>query len=335
MPLTTAHPGNPLEQVVAVFARYVDAKPHYLIGVALWALHTHIYNQYSKSPRLAILSPVANCGKSTVLDVLSAMVWNSKRITEPSVASTFRLANGHTLLMDEVDNMSIIRSMRAILNDGHSVGGAVTRTGKDGEVICYPIYGPVALGGIGRLPATLMSRSLVMRLHRSTKAMERFRTREQYFAPELSRWAAQANLNPDPQMPVQLAGRDADKWRPLIAIADSFDRGAIARDVALIFLNENDTSDIKESVLRDTERVFIKLEEQIITAQMLYETLREDNEGEYEVDYVEQKITKRALGNILADFQIRSIVHRYRGGAPAKCWFREDFEEMWERYAQV
>jgi hypothetical protein len=138
MPLTTEGTAqrdvNPLEQVVGVFARYVDAKPHYLVGIALWALHTHVYRQYEKSPRLSILSPVPNCGKSTVLNILNAMGWNSKRITDPTVASTFRLANGHTLLIDEVDNMSMIRNMRGILNDGHALGGSVTRTGKDGEV---------------------------------------------------------------------------------------------------------------------------------------------------------------------------------------------------------
>jgi Protein of unknown function (DUF3631) len=334
MPLTTANPGNPLEQVVGIFARYIDAEPHYLVGIALWALHTHVYNQYSKSPRLAILSPVPNCGKSTVLDALDATAWNSKRMIEFSVASTFRLASSHTLLLDEVDNMSIVKGMRAILNDGHSIGGFVTRTGKDSEVISYPVYGPVALAGIGRLPATLMSRSLVIRMHRSTKAMERF-PKEHYLAPAFSNWAAQANLNPNPQMSAQIIGRDADKWRPLIAIADSFDRGDIARKVALQFIKESDTLDIKESVLRDTEKAFVKLKEQIITTDMLYNTLRQDDEGEYEIDYVEDKITKRALGDILAAFQIRSGVHRYKGGAPAKCWFKEDFEDMWERYAHT
>ena len=278
MPLTTKANAqgdvNPFVQLVGFIAKYVDAKPHYLVGIALWALHTHIYNQYNKSPRLAILSPVPNCGKSTVLDILGAMVWNSKRLIDPTVASTFRLASSHTLLIDEVDNMSIIKNMRSILNDGHSVGGSVTRTGKDGEVISYPVYGPVALAGIGRLPATLISRSLVIRLHRSTKSMERFRTRD---APSLYGWAEQASLHPDPQMPAQLIGRDADKWRPLIAIADFFDQGEIsdlARQVALTFINENETLDIKELVLRDTQKVFSRAKTDKLTADTLYERLR-------------------------------------------------------------
>jgi hypothetical protein len=337
MPLTTRTTSeggvNPLEQVVGIFANYVDAKPHYLVGLALWVFHSHIYNQYSRSPRLAIVSPVPNCGKSKVLDILGAMAWNSKRLIDPTVASTFRLASAHTLLIDEVDNMSILKNMRSILNDGHSVGGCVTRTGKDGQVISYPVYGPVALAGIGRLPATLMSRSLIIRMHRSTKAMERFRPREQYFAAAFYAWAEQAVLNPDPQMPAQLVGRDADKWRPLIAIADSFDRGDIARKVALQFVNESDTSDIKELVLRDTQRVFDRVKTNILSADTLYQKLVEDKEGELEIDYADQKITKRVIGNMLAEFQIRSRPHRYKGGTPTKCWFREDFEEMWERYS--
>src|ERR1700693_1144698 len=93
---------NPLVQVVGVFARHVDAKPEYLMGLALWAFHTHIYTQYNKSSRLAVLSPVPNCGKSTVLDILGAMVWNPKQVIDPTVATTFRLAGSHTLLIDEV-----------------------------------------------------------------------------------------------------------------------------------------------------------------------------------------------------------------------------------------
>lgn len=125
---------------------------------------------------------------------------------------------------------------------------------------------------------------------------------------------------------------DADKWRPLIAIADSLYQGDLARKVALEFINESKTTDIKEMVLRDTQKVFNKVRTSTLTADALYQKLREDKGGEYEVDYVEQKLTKRGIGNILAEFQIRSRPHRYGGGPPKKCWFKEDFEEMWERY---
>lgn len=324
---------NPFDIIAGIFAKHVDAKPHYLTGISLWALHTHIYNQYNKTPRLSVLSPVHNCGKSTVLDILGSMTWHSKRIIDPTVASTFRLANDHTLLMDEVDNMSIIRSMRSILNDGHTFGGCVVRVAPDKTVVEYPIYGPVAFAGIGRIPATLMSRSLVIRLHRSNKVMERFKTTGQEYEIELHKWAEKVKLEKDPQMPAFLIGRDADKWRPLLAIADYFNRGEVAREAAREFINEGNALDIKESVLRDTARVFDRIKLAIITTDAMHHILQEDKEGEFEVDYVELKITKRAIGNMLADFQIKSKPHRWNNGAPQRCWFKEDFEEMWNRYA--
>jgi uncharacterized protein DUF3631 len=324
---------NPLLWMYSVLSRHIDAQPHYLLGTALWAFHTHIYNQYRKSPRLALLSPVHNCGKSTVLDILSAMTWNSKRIIDPSVASARDLANNHTLLLDEVDNMSIIRRMRSILNDGHSVGGCSTKLGKDGEVISIPVYGPVALAAIGNLPATLMSRSIVIRLDRSKKEMERFKPSEQHYLPHFYNWAGQANLNPEPIMPSQIIGREADKWRPLIAIADSFDWGVAAREVALQFINEIDALDIKESVLHDTQRVFDEVNVDTITCDMMYNKLVENKEGEYEIDYADRKITKFKIGLILKDFRIWSRIHRYNKGKPQKCWFKQDFEEMWDRYS--
>jgi hypothetical protein len=324
---------NTLERLIDVVGKHIDAKQHYLVGIVLWALHTHVYAQYRKSPRLSILSPVPNCGKSTVLDILDAMVWNPKKVIDPTVASTFRLANSHTLLLDEVDNMSIVKNMRSVINAGHEVGGIVPRTIL-GEVVSFPVYGPVALAGIGKqLPASIMSRSLVIRLHRSNKEIERFKATDYHFMLQLYLWAEKIKLNLDPKLPAQLIGRDADKWRPLIAIADSFDRGDMAREVALKFLYENDGPDIKESVLRDTRKVFESVKVDKLTVETMHLKLQEDADGELEVDYVERKITKRKIGDILAEFQIRSKLQRFDKGPPQKCWFREDFTEMWNRYA--
>jgi hypothetical protein len=205
---------NILDQVCGSFARHIDAKPHEVIALALWALHTHVYRKYDKSPRLSIRSPVPNCGKSTVLNILNSMVWNPEKLIDPTTATTFRLAGIHTLLLDEVDNMTIMKSMKAVLNNGHEVGGFVPRTGKDGEVIKYPAYGPLALAGIGRLPATLMSRSIIVSMHRSNEKREIFNPRDSCYSEEIARWADGANLDPNPMMPPQIKGRDADKWRP-------------------------------------------------------------------------------------------------------------------------
>ena len=180
---------NIFDQVLGCLSRHIDAKPHYIIGISLWALHTHIYNRYDKSPRLAIISPVPNCGKSTVLNILNSMVWNPEKLVDPTTASKFRLASDRTLLLDEVDNLSITRSMKAILNNGHEIGGSVPRTDRDGQIIKRLVYGPLALASIGRLPVTLMSRSIVIPMHRSNAQKEIFNPRDAFYSEEIARWA--------------------------------------------------------------------------------------------------------------------------------------------------
>ena len=146
--------------------------------------------------------------------------------------------------------MSIIKSMKAILNNGHEVGGFVPRTGKEGEVIKYPVYGPLALAGIGRLPVTLMSRSIIVPMHRSNDQKDVFNPNDYAgYSEEIVRWARQATLNLDPRMPAQIIGRDADKWRPLIAIGNALDRSMIAYETMSEFYKENNIPDIKESLL--------------------------------------------------------------------------------------
>ena len=200
-----------------------------------------------------------------MLNILNSMVWNPEKLIDPTIASTFRLAGDHTLLLDEVDNMSIMKSMKAILNNGHEVGGFVPRTGREGDVIKYPVYGPLALAGIGRLPVTLMSRSIVIPMHRSNAQMEIFNPRDAFYSEEIARWADRVNLDPNPRMPTQIKGRDADKWRPLIAIGNAVDRSMLAYEAMAEFYKEKSAPDIKESLLRDIHEVFIEAQTNILT----------------------------------------------------------------------
>lgn len=329
---TTVHPDtNILELVCGAFARHVDAKPHHIVGLGLWALHTHIHRRYDKSPRLAIISPVPNCGKSSVLNVLNSIVWKPEKIIDPTNAAIQRLANYHTLLLDEADNMTIVKSMRATLNAGHEAGGVSPRVGKDGEVINYPVYGPLALASIGRLPTSLMSRSIVIPMHRSSKAMEPFNPREAFYYPEIVRWAEEVNLNPQPTMPPQIIGRYRDKWRPLIAIGHAVDRSLLAYETMAAFYNERTVPDLKESLLRDVQEVFLASKRDVLTTDMILGYLLNLENGE--VDWSEHQLTKSKIARTLRDFQIENKVHRYEKTKMARCYFKADFEEMWERYA--
>ena len=135
-----------------------------------------------------------------------------------------------TLLVDEADTfLAEAEELRGVVNSGHRQGGAVVRTvGDEHEPRRFSTYGAVAIALIGKLPATLQDRSVTVDLKRrlASEQVTSFRcdrTRDlDELARKAARWAAD---NADrvravePKMPAGLFNRDADNWRPLLAIA--------------------------------------------------------------------------------------------------------------------
>src|SRR5208337_5069038 len=65
---------NVLDLVLALIERHVAITPEERMAVALWVLHTWIFDQYSITPRLAVLSPVRECGKTTLVALIKLLV---------------------------------------------------------------------------------------------------------------------------------------------------------------------------------------------------------------------------------------------------------------------
>ena len=137
-----------------------------------------------------------------------------------------------TLLIDEGDTMAIGQDeFRGILNSGHTPTAAyVLRcAGEDHEPRRSSTWAPLAVAKIGKLSATLQSRSIEIRMRRQLpgEQVERFRPDQtadlQNLARKAARWAKdnmEALRRADPEMPEGLHNRAADNWRFLIAIAD-------------------------------------------------------------------------------------------------------------------
>jgi hypothetical protein len=122
---------NLFDDVHFSFQQYVAAEPHHHVTFALWALHTHAYQKFEYTPRLALQSPAPNSGKTTVLRVLRLLTPEQEFLIDPTAATLFRLmSQDKTLLLDEMDNVRIERNLLAILNHGHQKGGTVPRVIK-------------------------------------------------------------------------------------------------------------------------------------------------------------------------------------------------------------
>ena len=122
--------------------------------------------------------------------------------------------------------------MRGIVNSGHRKGGKVIRTvGDDHEPRIFSTYSAVAIALIGKLPPTLHDRSApVVDLKRRLRSekVDSFRLDHTAtlddLASKAARWAFD-NMEQiqaaDPKTPEGLFNRDADNWRPLLAIAEA------------------------------------------------------------------------------------------------------------------
>src|SRR5262249_52521215 len=154
---------TPLDLIHALLQDYLELGSHEYVAVALWAVHTHVFDRYMVTPRLVLTSPVRNCGKTTALDVLSRLVaWHelSDSITAAAIYDLTNKSPTRTLLLDETDNMELgaKATLRAVMNSGHRRGRKVRR-GTGQQARAYSTFAPMALASIGSLTLPLMSRS--------------------------------------------------------------------------------------------------------------------------------------------------------------------------------
>jgi Protein of unknown function (DUF3631) len=223
-----------LDSIADAIRRHVVMSNHARDTAALWAVHPYLLDCFLVSPRLAITSPTKQCGKTTLLDVLARLVLKPLPSANVSTSVVFRVVQGHrpTLLIDEAD--TFIREndeLRGVLNSGHRQGGSVVRNvGDEHEPRAFSTYSACAIALIGRLPDTLHDRSLTIALKRRmpSETVAPFRSdRADYLdalAGQAARWAqdhAEQIRIADPDMPEGVFNREADNWRPLLAIADA------------------------------------------------------------------------------------------------------------------
>jgi putative DNA primase/helicase len=221
-----------LDDICNAVKRYLVLPEGCAEVLALWALHTHAFECFGHSPRLAITSPEKRCGKTTTLDVMGELVARPLPTSNATTAAIFRTIEKAkpTLLIDEADTfLKDNEELRGILNAGHRRGGQIIRTvGEDYEPRQFSTWAPAAIAMIGRLPDTLEDRSvsIALRRRKSTERVQQFRSDRVQDLKQLARKSArwcddnQKNLAASEPNTGALVNRSADNWRPLLAIAD-------------------------------------------------------------------------------------------------------------------
>jgi Domain of unknown function (DUF3854) len=107
-----------LDDVVAVLDRYVAwPSDQHRDAVALWIVHTWLYDCFDITPRLAVLSPQKQCGKTRVMELVKFLSHRARFTLTMSAAYMFRIIeeSAPTLLVDEADTIFGSRQK----NDAH------------------------------------------------------------------------------------------------------------------------------------------------------------------------------------------------------------------------
>ena len=228
-----------LTDLAKAFERFLTLPPHASTALALWVLHTYTHEAAFFSPVIAITSPIKGCGKTSVLIVLGSLVHRRQFASNLTSAVLFRLVDRFqpTLLIDEADTfLPENDQLRGLLNSGHTKATAwlIRNVGDDYDPRKFHTWCPKAIASIGRLPGTLEDRSIQIKMRRqcagdATYRAERLRIDHidgwhLTLRQRAARWA-EDHLDmlrqADPAVPRALADRQADCWRPLLAIADA------------------------------------------------------------------------------------------------------------------
>ena len=273
------------------------------------------------------------CGKTTALTLLKSLVRRPILASNVSTAVIFRAIERWqpTLLIDEADTyLHDNEGMAGVLNSGHRRGAAcVLRVdGPDFHPAQFSTWAPLAIAKIGKLSATLVSRSIVIMMRRALpgEVTERLGSDQSAeltaLARQAARWVADTCgqlRSADPAMPPRFGNRLADNWRPLIAIADQAG-GAwpkTARETALLLSGREDDMPPPVQLLADIRRVFAEHRTGRLSSEDLAKGVN--------------RSPPKVLAHQLKPFGIRPAVIRMGDKTP-RGYRLSDFEDAFARY---
>jgi hypothetical protein len=345
-----------LETVIGFIRRFVVLTEAQAIVIAIWVIHTHVFQAAETTPYLAITSAEKRSGKTRLLEVLNLLVanpWQTGRVTAAVLTRKID-AQTPTLLLDESDaafqgERDYAEALRGILNSGHRRGGVSSLcVGKGLKVTFrdFSTFCPKALAGIGKLPDTVTDRSIPIRLKRKAQGegeVERFRLRlvqgeARSIQVRIEVWARK-NLeslqDARPDLPEILTDRQQDGVEPLLSIADALGWNAPDRARKALFEVFNslggEDSSVGVNLLGDIRRVFGDRGNDRATSHELISDLIDIETSPWAEWNHGRPLSPASLSRLLRPFEISPRTIRI-DEKTLKGYLRDSFEEAWKRY---
>lgn len=341
-----------VQQFLGRFVAYPSEAAH--IAHTLWIVHTHLMDAWESTPRIAFLSPEPSSGKTRALEATELLVPRPVEAVNVTPAYLFRKVGDKdgapTILFDEIDTVFGPKAkdneeIRGLLNAGHrrgAVAGRCVVRGKTVDTEEIPAYCAVALAGIGDLPDTILTRSVVVAMRRRAPNEQVEPYRRRIHAPEgetlrdqLTDWAAQILPEVDgvyPDMPEGIEDRPADVWEALLAVADAAggdwpDRARVAA-VALVADLQAGVPSLGIRLLQDLRSIFGDAD--VMTGEDILKALNGLDEAPWG-DLRGKPLNARSLAQRLRKYDVKSKTVRI-GDATPKCYRAVDLHDPWTRY---
>lgn len=340
-----------LYDYLARFICYPDENCH--VAHALWCAHTHLMEHWDTTPRIAFLSAEPASGKSRALEITAEVVPNPVLTVNTSPAYLIRKIGDEegaaTILYDEIDTVFGPKAkdnedIRGLLNAGYKRGATSGRCVMHGKIVKteeIPAYAAVALAGLGWLPDTILTRSVIIRMKRRKpgQKVEAFRQRihgkrGNAIRERLACWSLTIDKIEWPDLPPEIQDRDADVWEPLIAVADMIgdEWPSVARvaAVALSAKAKEAEPSLGIQLLIDIHRLFMGLDS-LATSELLSQ-LTDLEESPWAEVHFGKPLNAAGLAKRLREYDIRPCNIRTGSGPVLKGYRKRDFADAWEMY---
>jgi len=153
---------------------WLDQEEYYDLLV-LWAAHTWVYEVFPFSPRLAFTGDEPGCGK-TFAEEMTGYLCSSPTPASSVTPAALKMLIAQrkpTLLLDETDKIfgatrGKNQDLQQVVKVGYKRGMLSWRVLKS-ELVAEETYCPVIMDGIGNLPKTIASRTMVIPMRKPPK----------------------------------------------------------------------------------------------------------------------------------------------------------------------
>jgi uncharacterized protein DUF3631 len=284
---------DPIEIMVNLFeAAKIRLTPEQEIVVALWVIHTYVYDRYLHTPRLLPRSYYPGCGKTTLMSLLGQTASNSFSIANTSAAVIYRYLRDNprtTFFIDEGEHNPALWSgdkmLINIFDNGHRYDGRVARVIRD-KVVEFPCFAPLALAYVyerRELPPQSLDRSIPIEMVRHSEGCDEFEGHPLLtgFCAGMRAFAEGFQRPSGMTFPQEFTGRVLNNWRVLIELATVLGYPNTGRAAALII--QRSIEDVANRLLADNRRVFILLKADALWTSELLAGLHQLEDGFWNV----------------------------------------------------